>query len=537
MNAEVTLLSSVQLDAVGVDVHRPSSQLRWQRFLSGARFDYIVFAVIAVGVLAVVARSAWTSTFWYDETYTLGVMHMGSLRDVLAVSLNMSEPIPPLYYVFIWFWGKLTILVLGAPVGPGILLLPSMLAVVAAIFVTGVAARALLGGGLASWITCLLCATSVSWIRQGVNLRYYAFLHLFAAIIILLTIMVTKATKSPGQTIDGASPTQRVWRLRILLGFFMALAALTSYSALYWLAALAICQTVLVIAKRLNPRVLLPYLVAVICYVPYILAMIYMVIVRHASRDLNLFWFPTPNLHSLGPVYTTLLGTPLMLFLYLFALVFIAIATFGGKASVHAVRPALATILTFVGCPAVMIALVYVYSAYLFPDGSIFLPRYFQLFWPMLCITMGFVISAVIDEARPRLKSATTAFVWALVGALGLMHIYPWVDQISQSTKYIVQVFQQQANYLAAQPDINSPGVSVYMPLPPVPTDGWHWYYVTKQGTEPGFPVVWTAPINAKKIYLCLTIGGSPSPDLLAQYTVTDHIEDMNLWVLVRNPS
>jgi len=335
-------------------------------------------------------------------------------------------------------------------------------------------------------------------------------------------------------------PPHRLLAAQVLLGFFMALAAFTSYATLFWLFALAVCDLCLVVSKHARPNTLLPYAFASLWYSPYLITMAYEILVRHASRNLNVFWpftpIPPPNLHSIVSVYTTMCDNAVVLFLYLASICYFGVTLLARKLGLSVGRQGLAIVGSFILCPILMIAEIYVYSAFLFPSGSMFLTRYFLLFWPMLCLTIGFWLKTILEMIRHHsVGDGTTVIAWSLVGALLIMRLYPWADSINTSTKYQVESqFTTEATYVLAQPDIYSPGTVVYMPYEPTQVDGWGWYYLTGQGSRPGVTFTSSLPVNANRVYLCLAYGGSPSEELLGQYSVVTSDPNSGVWTLQR---
>jgi hypothetical protein len=496
-----------------------------------ARRDNVVCAAIAVSMFAVLVYTSRNSHFWFDELYSMHTAQRGSLREVIAPSLNFTEPIPPFYYVCLWLWDKLLIHVLGAPIRELWYLLPSAALLALTVYIVGLTAKRLLGAGAPVWITCLLTATSVWWARVGLQLRYYPLQFFFTAVVVLLYVMLRSG-----------NPPRHPWVIRVLLGASMALCAFTGYSALFWLAALFLVDLIFVVCRQLRGVELATYVFAAFAYSPWLVAIAIAVAREGMGRDFNSSWPATPKLSAIPGVYTTMLGDSRMTTFYIFSFFVVAGAAllvikrqYDGLGFLFERWRA---VTAFILSPALMIGLIFIYSRYLFPSGSIFVSYYFALLWPMLCLVMGAAIVVIARSVSQLGNALSKLLVLSLMLTLIFQRAGGWTLDVVSNGEFIRDVYYDRVQYLLRQPDIHSSGVVVYVDDQYYSVNaGWYDYYVTAQGTSPGFPVAHTVPTNAAKVYVCVHEKNKPPQQFYDLYTLDEYIGNLKVWIFVESNS
>lgn len=492
-----------------------------------ARLDVFIFGIIAFLFFLLLLIASRHYAVHVDDLYSLGSIQTGGVQGIISRSASMLEPIPPLYYLCLWAWNHILLLALGAPFSQFWLLLPSAVCTAGAVFVTGVAARALFGGGPVSWLTCTISATSIMWTQIGLQLRYYGMQYLFAALVVLFFIQLHRVE------VNGTGKT-RIWRLRVILGLFMALTSFTAYSGLFWLLALVTVDIIFFVIPRRRVALLIPYGLAAIWYSPWLIVILWNVITGKIQRNFNVFWDATPTFSSVKIVYSQVLGNDRITALYLFAIVLVVVQLIIMKFALSRVNLELGTAAIFAACPILMIAEIYIYSAYLFPQGSIFTPRYFLLMWPIVCLSMGYALKAVLVWLHPWLtKSLVGTLIVSAVVVLGIQQAYPILAKVSSSRGwYAYEPWQAKADYLQAQLDIHSKDVQVYLPeMPLINATGWLYLSVTEEGSRPGFSVITAPPFTASKIYVSVRRGHQLDPTQFAQYQLVGQESDLAIWI------
>ncbi|MDR1152139.1 MAG: hypothetical protein LBK72_06655 [Bifidobacteriaceae bacterium] len=465
--------------------------------------------LVAVGVATTVLL-CWFATrrrWWADEIYSVYAMTR-PLGDMIKDSATLAEPIPPGYYLLLRAWNGFLVTVHGLPVPESWLLVPSAVCLGLTVVVTGLAARKLVGPGWPTYGVACLCATSLTWALGGLQLRYYPGQFLTGAVVVLLYVHL-----------DDVRPafTRRWWALTCALGLAMASCAFMGYSALFWLCGLFVVDLARVIVFHHGARRLVPYLAASFFYTPWLAAMGLAIHRYGMGMDITSFWPARPDWPSIWGVYSEMLvGVPVTVS-YVVAVGVIVVAAVAGSRHVRwawkasrVERRWVAMGLSFIVCPAIMVLLVFVYSRYVVPAGSIFVGRYFYVMWPMMCLTI------VVAAAMVWRRLTGRAPIWVTVAVAGvacMAVIYQagtWTMDMTERKNAVWEPYFEQAQHLRHAPDVGSSGVAVVsVDIDPL-TEGWRYFYVTDQGTSDGFTFLSRddpLPDGTEKVYFCAPHG------------------------------
>jgi len=457
------------------------------------------------------------TSFWLDEMYTLGIASRHTLASALAPGMALSDPIPPLHMILLWIW--IRILNPFRPFDSVWLILPSVVAIGIAIFITGLIARRVVGPGPASWIACLLCATSANWIRVGAQVRYFGLLFMVSAIVIYLFVRLRNG-----------SPEKSSWALRIAFGVAMALAVMTGYSSVFWLVGLFLIDVFWIIRRKLSPKEFYSYAIGAILCLPWAYLVVHTILSGSGVHTLAEIWAPTPTLSlALSPYASMTTSLPIYL-LYLFS-IFLLIVTIAVSPATRNTTKASLNV-CFILSPAIMLALLYIYSKLPVVNGSLMVTRYSYQVWPMLCVTVAQAIAIVLQTWGASRKTLRGLVILSIVFVCTVQQATSFVADMQGKPHYnISQPYASGTAFLSKRPDINNTSTVVYMSANDLPLSGWRYFYVTAQGTRPGFKVTNMIPSDANLVYVFYPTSNSwtPSAAFTAHYTMVDQYQDVHV--------
>lgn len=461
--------------------------------------DYLVYSVIALAVLVTSAFFCRHAVFWYNEVCGMGIISRPHLADVLQPGLSMSDPIPLVYQTFIWLWNKLLIAVIGVPFAAWWLMLPSFFFAAGTVFITGVIARRLIGPGFVTWVVCAICATSATWLSVAVQMRYEGLLFLFSAVTVYFYVLLSQ---------DRSGEGRHRWALRVALGVSMALAVLTGYSAIFWLVTLFIIDIYRLIRRQMVIKDFLSYVIGAVLCLPWAAAVVITILRQGLDRSaLTQLWPDKPSAGLVASIYTTMTGSYAVVALYVLAIVLLIVSWVASRRAKVGIDPGASTLQwTMILSPALMILLIVFYSTVLVPAGSLLVMRYFYLTWPMLCLTMGQALSVIEKTWKPLRNPRVRATAIVLVVVLVMLQTLWFLRAYRATPHYIKHTmtppYAATALFLSQQSDLSDGTAAVYMGGRDLLVEGFDYYYVTKQGTQPGFTIWQTIPEGYDTLYI-----------------------------------
>jgi hypothetical protein len=503
----------------------------------GGGRDWAILGGISVAATCLLGWFSTRRHFSGDELYSVYAMTRPVGR-IIADSATLGEPIPPGYYLVLQAWNRFLVHVHGLPVPESLLLLPSVLSVGLAVFLTGLAARRLLGPGWPACAVALVCGSSLTWTTCGLYLRYYSFQFAAGALVVLLYV---RLHGPPGE-----SARQR---RALVLGLALAMAwcAFMGYSALVWLFGLFVVDLAgVVVSRRGLPR-LWPYLIAAIVYAPW-LATMGVAIHRHGlGRDLGSFWPQRPGWRSIWDVYTQLLASVPLTVAYVIAVCVVIVASIMGRSRTDAAEALpraewcpRSIALRFIVCPLIMVLMVFVYSRFIAPEGSIFVGRYFYVMWPMLCVTIVVAAQMIWRWLMSRAPRTATIGVGALAGIVLAYQVGGWFMGMANQPSPSAEPYFEEARYLREASDVGTAGVAVVCTHSVPVAEGWQYYYVTEQGTSDGFTFLSAnneLPTGTEKVYFCAphTPGSDDFTDVPG-FVLDQELPDLKIRIYVAGP-
>lgn len=428
------------------------SENRYTVIMAGITIAYF-FCMLAYGGI---------QKLWYDEVAQIGISNR-SFSDMMRVYVTMQEPSPPLYGIAAHFWYALI------SYNQTMLMLLSIIPTALSVFVLGMAAQKQGGGRLG--VTAVLLAATSSEIacEVGLELRMYSFAILASAL--LLYCYVARFNDNNGPSSKNI----------IAAGICMALLVYSHYLAVLVCLGLFLFDIVLYAKRKVPRRVFYAYIIGGVLFLPWALAVVF-----NIERDISSFWPARPLLRHILDYMLALLDIQM----FRLALLCLGItAVFAGLRQATRQRlPLIAAALL----PWFMILVLYIYSAHINPQGSLFVKRYFYCLLPWILLVSAYGVMWLIQMFAARKKQVWVAACIFLALFLGMQFTIE-TSFNANTTKEKVD-YRLLAEFLLKQDDIYSPDSVVYLhggggPIDPSLTLGWQDYFVTQKGRRD--------PINA----------------------------------------
>ena len=205
----------------------------------------LIFAAISLSI-------GMSQSVWFDEAYsiTLAKRPIGELVHLTAIDVH-----PPVYYLFLHFWGGLF------GFGELSLRLSSVIPMFFAIILMAILLKRLFNKPFAGFATLLLCLSPML-IRYGFEIRMYAMATMLAVLATIVLVLI-----------EAEKNTKRRHLLQFAYAALVALGMLTLYyTIVIWLTHFAylIWQTVKNKKPILRQEFWLMYILAVLLFTPWL---------------------------------------------------------------------------------------------------------------------------------------------------------------------------------------------------------------------------------------------------------------------------
>lgn len=205
----------------------------------------LMFAIISLSI-------GMSQSVWFDEAYsiTLAKRPIGELVHLTAIDVH-----PPVYYLFLHFWGGLF------GFGELSLRLSSVIPMFFAIILIAILLKRLFNKPFAGFATLLLCLSPML-IRYGFEIRMYAMATMLAVLATIVLVLI-----------EAEKNAKRRHLLQFTYAALVALGMLTLYyTIVIWLTHFAylIWQTVKSKKPILRQEFWLMYILAVLLFTPWL---------------------------------------------------------------------------------------------------------------------------------------------------------------------------------------------------------------------------------------------------------------------------
>lgn len=348
------------------DMCRKGEKGMWKKICKNEERIYFWLKVFMLSFMAVFAFvNADVQSFWADELLSIGFVRDGiSLKEMMHTYLFVESNLP-LYSFLLYFVYRI------APYGEQFLLIPSIIFCIGGIIVLSKLGEILSGKRGSLLITCLGCASNVLIWQGAWEARCYSLLFFLSALTLLTFV---KKLMEPAK------------KNRILYGIALSLFLWTHWFACILAVFYGLVDIILILKKKQPVRNLISYIFGGIIFLPWF-------IISFVSKndEFNSFWGTVPTWKN--PVWTVLFylsGRRTLWYVCLLTGIWICIC-FGyhlffknlrDSALIHIKAIAVAAIVWVIG-------IIFIYSRYINPEGSLYIERYFMVVAPhILVVTM-----------------------------------------------------------------------------------------------------------------------------------------------------
>lgn len=399
-------------------------------------------------------------SFWADEMASIGFIKDGlSVPQVLNTYLYRENNLP-LYPLLLYVTYRIM------PYGEKYLLIPSILFCLAGIIFLALSAGRL-KGKRAGFITLWLGASSSVLLWQAAwEIRCYAMAFFLSALV--LYAFIGKFQKSG---------TKRM----VLYGVAVALCFWTHWFACILLFFYGVTDLILVILRKISWKHLLCYVPGCLIYFPWLFASFY-----YKSWGLDNYWSEAPEWKDMfWTVLFYLNGNRILWYICLITGAFLV----GRALYVMRKRDAKETTgaLLAAFCVAVtgwMIGFVFVFSKYIYPEGGLFVERYFTVVQPHILLITALGIDYLLDRAE---KLPQKPVVWTARTAVALLLVVSFVISYRDAYRSIrrpMEPYREAADYLAGEGGIWDENALFIGSNEFCALDGFIEYYFVKRGYE-----------------------------------------------------
>ena len=300
-----------------------------------------------------------------------------------------------------------------------------------------------IGGEDLGFASLCIAATSYGLIYNGAfELRPYAFLFCFSALTLYIYICKLQSPQSRKNI--------------ILYAISIILLAYTHWFGCLMIAFYFITEVFLWIKKRNSISFIIPYVILGIFFLPWLILML-----MNKTSDLTQYWAPVPSLNSLLEVVKFLLSkNSICIKLFYIAIFIICLYAIIKKKDMNKCYKYMCLFICSILWPLVII---YVYSKFLNPNGSLWVERYFFCVLPQMFIITALPISELlhfklfIDDKERKIsinditinKSIIFIIVISIISIVGLKNYY----NVRSSSMNYRQPYRQVSNLIANTPE------------------------------------------------------------------------------------
>lgn len=338
---------------------------------------YLVARIIIICCsFVVMLYFAGDFSLWSDDLATIEfVSEQNTIPQNIDSVLEDATHNPPLYYLLAFVWLRLV------PYGTVWIKLLNMLLVCTGIFLCGSVAKRIRGDHAALMAT-ILAASSYFLISQAAyTFRSYGLLFPLSA---LLLYCYHKRLSNQDQKSN-----------YVHYGIVSALLLYTHYTSIIVLGLIVVCDCWLYARKKIKGSFLLSYIGAGIAFMPLIVYKLKAMVTAHQS-----YWPSIPDFDTLKSLYTGMLNnSKFSMGMFVAGIVIFLVLCFIKSIQKQA-KYSLADVSTVVVAVVIIggtIGFMYIYSAFINPQGSIFVIRYFTIIMPAVLVITGITISYFID--------------------------------------------------------------------------------------------------------------------------------------------
>lgn len=430
--------------------HRENTLL----FVEKYRYECVAIGIALIGFTIMISLGNYKST-WMDDSATMGIAaKYRTLAEVFDLILKEESTTPPLYTIAWHYFSKLIPVEVDA-----LTLWARMLSIIAntiGFYFGAIVVRKGWNKYVGIIFEILMITSNVLIVNSGFAVRSYGFMILMSLFLLYVLILRFK------EQTENKNKTTILYIVSILSICY------THYFGILTCLGFFVYEYYLFIKKKYSYKFILPYIVAGIFYLPWLVVNYLITREQWGSA----FWIGPPTYNSIIEILKWLLSSREIVIVCVILGFFITLYKEREKKIETNLNMAL--IVTI----AVEISIVFVYSKYINPKYSVWTNRYFLNLLPYLLIMASFglvnVTSFFIDGRINRVS-----FVYVALAFLIFVNSNVIFCVKGDMEGMFYQPYREAAEYLLNQADANSPDTLVLISA--VYSTGWD-YYLTHNG-------------------------------------------------------
>lgn len=367
-------------------------------------------------------------SLWADDLATISfVAENVDLKTVVERILSDAGSNPPLFYLIACVWLRL------APYGTIFLKIPSMVFSCLGIWFCGVAAKRIYGERAAVIATIFAGTSYFLFNYAAFTFRAYGLLFLLCS---LLIIAYHRRLIKPYNISS-----------HILYGIVLTLMLYTHYYSILIIGILGLFDLWLFLNKKIKFNCILSYLASISIFVPFFLLSF-----KYIYRNAGDFWPDVPNLNTLFSTINLLFnGQWFMILLFCIGIISTVLLLCEKKyANAFCDDSASNIVLMQMSIWVVgLLALVYIYSHYINPEGSLFVARYFiAAFAPAVIVTAVALERLLIIVCDKKDQVFSRILAVCIIASCFITNGYKQIEDVSKFPGVINQPFEQAIDWI-----------------------------------------------------------------------------------------
>lgn len=333
---------------------------------------YIKILLLAwFGIFTFVNANA--QSLWADELSSIGFIRTGlSLKEMFSIYLHYDTNLP-LYSFILYFWYRIV------PYGEQFLLIPSILFCIGGIIFLAETAKSIKGERMHLLVVLIGCSSNAVIWQGAWEVRCYSLVFFLSAFAMWSYIRKTLNPCTKNLLIYGISVILFLW---------------THWFACILLAFYGLSDLFMIIRKKSSWKVLLCYPVALLTYCPWLYVSLFTK--QNLIAD---FWPDIPRFSNMAwTILFFLSGRRVLWYICLItgaALCVKSVINFFKRNSQTDSALCLGCIFTL--SIYWVIGIVFLYSAYINPKGSLYVERYFMVIAPHILIITAWGIDFIMN--------------------------------------------------------------------------------------------------------------------------------------------
>ena len=339
---------------------------------------YICLSILLLAWMAVFAFvNGNCQSFWADELASMGYIRSGiNLREMLLSYLHVDTNLP-LYSLILYGVYRIV------PYGEKFLLIPSILFCILGIAVLALAAKKIKGSSAGFLTVCIGTASSVLLWQGAWEMRCYALVFCLSSLTLLAYINKSLENNKKNVAIYGTAIFLILW---------------SHWFALILVACYGLADLILMIRKKIGWKNIIPYLAGGVSLLPW-----FIIVFLNQQKNISDYWTTAPIWkNTVWTVLFLLSGRRSLWYICLLSCIAL-VGCLLYKVFIKKEKNINAGEIFCAQCVFAVvwvIGIIFIYSYFINPQGSMYVDRYFTIVMPHIFLITVYGIGKIIDVAK-----------------------------------------------------------------------------------------------------------------------------------------